>query len=146
MTFNSHKRSDAQSDVIEHGSPAAALRAFDQTLLFQTAMIHFDPPGGFGFSFPLSFGHFPQAGRPVFRCAVRGANPKHFDFSKTFEPQKRSVTAGQTCFGDGLQTALPDSDLPVGFEPRQKMPAQSATQFQVLNRPIPTVAHIQTAD
>ena len=139
MTFNSHKRSDTQSDVIQHRAQSSALSAFDQALLFQRPMIHLNPPRTLGLGFPLSFSHCSQIRRPVFRCVVCGANPKYPDFSKTFEPQNCAVTARQSGFRNCLQTAAADSDLPIGFQPRQKMPTQRATQFQVVNRRIPTV-------
>ncbi len=139
MTFNSHKCPNTKSDVIQHRALAAALSAFNQTLLFQRPMIHLDPPCRFGLDFPFGFSHRSQARRPVFRCAVCGANTKYFDLSKTFEPADCSVAARQSGIGHRLQTTAVDSDLPVRFQARQKMPAQSPNQFQVFDRRIPTV-------
>jgi hypothetical protein len=66
----------------------------------------------------LRFAHFSLVRRPVFRCAVRGANPKHFDFSKSLESANSFVTAAaaaaaQAGFRDCLQFAFADSDLPI---------------------------------
>lgn len=82
MAFNPHKRSDTQSDVIQHGTQAAALGAFNQALLFKGAMIHFNPPRASGLRFPLGFGHWFKTGRPVFRRAVCSVNAEHFDFAE----------------------------------------------------------------
>ena len=146
MTFQSHKCPNTQSDVIQHRAQSAALSAFDKALLFQRPMIHFDPPRRFGLRFPFSFGHFFKARRPIFRCAVCSTNPEYFDLSKTFEPYNCSVAAAQSSFRHGLQRAAADSDLPVRLEARQKMPAQRAAQFQVLNRPVPTARNTPAAD
>ena len=139
MTFQSHKCSDAQPDMIQHRAQATALGAFNQTLLFEGAMIHFNAPRTSGFGFPFRLGHFPKARRPVFRRAVCGADAKHFDLSETFEPHRCAVSAAQPGIRDGLQTAPLDIDLPVRFESGQKMPTQRAHQFQVFNRSVPTV-------
>ena len=139
MTFNSHKCPNTKSDVISHRSQAAALRALNQTLLFKGAMIHFNAPRAFSLRFPLRVSHLVKTRRPVFRCAVCGANPKYFDFSETFEPADCPVSATQSGFGDSLNPAAANSDLPVRFQAGQKMPAQRTTQFQILNRSIPTV-------
>ncbi len=135
MTFKAQKRPNAQPDVIQHGAHSAALRPFNQALLFQTAMIHFNPPRRESKLFAFGFGHLEKARRPVFRCAVCGTNPKHFDFSESLEPQERPVTAAQPGLRNCFQLAVPDSNLPIGFEPGQKMPAQATHQFEVLNRP-----------
>lgn len=139
MTFQSHKCPNAQPDVIAHRTQPSALRAFNQTLLLQSAMIHFNSPRAFGLRYTLSFSHPVKARRPVFRCAVRGANPKYFNLTETFEPADCAITAAQSGFGHGLQLAGCHSDLAVGFEPRQKMPAHCPTQLEVFNRRIPTV-------
>jgi len=115
MTFNSHKRSDAKSDVIQHRAKSSALRAFDQTLLFQSAMIHLNAPRRFGLGFALGFGHRLQIRRPVFRRAVCGANAKHFDFSKAFEPADCPIAAAQPGIGYGFQSAFLNIDLPSRF-------------------------------
>jgi len=114
MTFNPHKCSDTKSDVIQYGSQAAALSAFDQALLFKGAMIHLNPPRTLGGDFPPDFSHLLKARRPVFRRAVCGANPKYFDLPETLEPDDCSITACQSSIRDGLQTASVDVDLPVG--------------------------------
>ena len=140
MTFQSNKCSDAQPDVIQHRAQAAAMRSLNQTLLFQSAVIHFNPPRRQSKSFALCFGHLSQARRPVFRCAVCSANPKYFDLSETFEPTKRAVSATQPGFRNRLQFAVAaKSNLAVGFQTSQKMPAQGTAQLQIFNRPIPAV-------
>ncbi len=146
MTFNSHKRSDTKPDMIQHGSQPTALRSFNQTLLFQRPMIHFNPPRAQGAGFPLRFGHLAQACRPVFRRVVCGADAKYFNLSETFEPADCAIAAAQSGFRYRLQPALVDSDLPVRFEPRQKMPAKRAHQLQVFHRSIPAIAHIPVQD
>ena len=115
MTFNSHKRSDTKSDVIQHRAQPTALGAFNQTLLFEGAMIHLNAPRRERGSFSFCLDHLPAARRPVFRRAVCGANTEYFDFSETFEPNNRSVTAAKSGFRDGLQTASVEVDLPVRF-------------------------------
>ena len=69
MTFKAHESSNTQPDMIQDGAQTAALRSFNQALLFQTAMIHFNAPRGDGISFPLRFAHLLKARRPIFRCA-----------------------------------------------------------------------------
>ncbi len=139
MTFQTHKCPNAQSDVIQHRTQPAALCAFNQTLLFQTAMIHFNPPCRESKFLTLRFAHPDKARRPVFRCAVCGANPKYFDFSKSLEPHECPISAAQAGFRDCLQFALTHSDLPIRFEPSQKMPPQSANQFEVFDRSVPAI-------
>ena len=139
MTFQTHKRSDTQPDVIQHGAQAAALRPLNQTLLFQTTVIHLNAPRRERRFLALRLAHPEKARRPVLRCAVCGANPKHFDFSKPFEPNNRPVPAAQPGGGDRFQLACADSDLPIRFQPRQKMPAHRAHQFQIVNRGIPAI-------
>ena len=146
MAFNSHKRSDAKPDMIAHGAQATALRAFNKALLFKSAMIHLSAPRTFCLRFPLGVNHLLQARCPIFRRAVRGANTKHFDLTETLEPNNRSVTAAQSGYGDGLQPASVDVHLPVRFQACQKMPAESANQFQIFNRAIPVIAHIPVRD
>lgn len=58
---------------------------------------------------------------------------------KPLSHTERPIAAAQCAFRYHLQTAAADSDLPVRFQPGQKMPAQSAAQLQVLNRRIPTI-------
>ena len=139
MAFNSHKRSDTQPDVVQYGVSSSALRSFNQTLLFQSAMIHLNAPRRFGKAFAFRLAHRVETRRPVLRRAVCGTNPEYFDLSETFEPHDGSITAAQPGIGDGLQTAPLDIDLPVRFESGQKMPTQRAHQFQVFNRSVPTV-------
>ena len=124
MTFISDKCSDAQTDVTQHRAQSSTLGAFNQALLFQRPMVHLDSPRRERKVFPLRFAHLFKTRRPIFRCAVCRANPKYFDPSETFEPTNSSIDARQSGFRDGLQSALVDSDLPICFEPRQKMPAQ----------------------
>ncbi len=126
MTFKPHKRSDTKPDLIHHPAKPSALGAFNQTLLFKGAMIHLNPPSTFGFDFPLSFGHLLKACRPVFRCAVCGANPKYFDLSETLEPDQRAVPAAQSGIDNGAQTALVAFDLPIRLQARQKMSRKGA--------------------
>ncbi len=102
-------------------------------------MIHLNPPRRERKLLALGCAHFLKARRPVLRCAVCGANPKYFDVSKSLEPAARPVTAAQPGLRNGFQLARADANLAVGFEPRQKMPAQRAHQFQIFNRRIPTV-------
>ena len=139
MTFQAHKSSNTQPDMIQYRTQSAALSAFNQTLLLQAAMIHFNPPRTASGGFSFRFGHFLKARRPEVLCAVCGANPKYFDFSETCSPTHRAIAAGQSGIGYGLQPASVDIDLPVRFQARQKMPAQRAHQFQIFNRAIPTV-------
>ncbi len=134
MTLQAQKCSNAQPDVIQHRAQPTALRPLNQTLLLQTAMRHFNPPCRERKFRALRLAHFEKVRRPVFRCAVYGTNPKYFDFSKPFEPAERPISAAQASFGDCLQFAVPDSDLPIRLEPSQKMPAICANQFQILNR------------
>ena len=117
MTFNSHKRSNTKSDVIQYGSQPSALGAFDQALLFKGAMLHLNAPRTFGGDFPLGFSHLLKTCCPVLRCAVCGANPKYFDLPETLEPDDCSITACQSSIRDSLQTASVDVDLAVCFEP-----------------------------
>ncbi len=93
MTLQPHKRSDTKPDVIQHGAQTAALRAFNQTLLFQSAMIHFNAPRAYGKIFPLHLAHCFKARRPVFRRAVCGKDAKYFDFAKSLEPNNRPPPA-----------------------------------------------------
>ena len=60
MTFNSDKRSDTKPDVIQYRAQTAALGAFNQALLFQSAMIHLNAPRRFGLRFSLGFGHLSK--------------------------------------------------------------------------------------
>jgi hypothetical protein len=139
MTFYSHKCSNTKSDVIQHRAQSSALRSFDQALLFEGAMIHLNPPRSLGLRFPFRFGHLLEARRPVFRRAVYGADAKHFDFAESFKPNNRAIAAAQPGIRDRLQTASVNVDLPVRFQPGQKMPPQDAHQFQIFNRPIPII-------
>ncbi len=143
MTFKANKCSHAQSDVIQHRAKAA-LRPFNQTLLLQTAMIHFNPPRKTSRFLASRLAHFLKPGRPMFRRAVRSTAAKHFDFSKTFKPHDLTACF-QSCSRDGLQPRSIDIDLPVRFEPGQKMPTRRECQLQVFNRAIPTIEtdHLQ---
>ncbi len=85
MAFNSDKRSDTQTDVIDDGSPSPDLSAFNQALLFKSAMIHLNAPRRFGLPFPLGLGHLPKARRPVFRRAVCGADAEYLNFAETYD-------------------------------------------------------------
>ena len=125
--------------MIQHRAHPTALGAFDQTLLLQTAMIHFNPPRRECQLLAFRFCHSVEVRCPVFRCAVCGTNPKYFDFSKSFEPAGRSISTAQPSQRNGLQFALPDSDLAVCFEPRQKMPPQRAHQFEIFDGSIPAI-------
>ncbi len=139
MTFNSHKRPDTQPNMIQHGTQSAALGAFNQTLLLQSAMIHFNAPRGFGKLFALRLAHPVKTRRPVLRRAVCRKDTKYFDFAESFKPDECAIAAAQSGFRNGLQFARACADLPVRFEPRQKMPTQRAHQFQVFNRSIPAI-------
>jgi len=139
MTLKAQKRPNTQPNVIQHRSKATALCPLNQTLLFQTAMVHLNPPRRESEFLALRLAHLGKVRRPVFRCAVCGANPKYFDFSKSFEPADCPVAAAQPGFRDCLQFARADSDLAVRLEPGQKMPATCANQFEVLNRSIPAI-------
>ena len=69
MTLKTHKRPDAQSAVIQHGAQPAALRPFNQTLLLQAAMVHFDPPRRERKLLALGFAHLLKTRRPEVLCA-----------------------------------------------------------------------------
>ena len=139
ITFQPQKCPNAEPDVIQYGTQAPALGAFNQALLFQTAMVHFNPPRRAGKLFAFRFSHLGKARCPVLRCAVCGTNPKYFDLTKSFEPPVRPVAPAKARFRDRLQLAVPNSKLAILFQSSQKMPIQRATQFQVFNRSIPTI-------
>ena len=77
----------------------------------------------FGLCFSFGFSHFPQTRRPVFRCVVRGANAKYFDFFKPFEPANGSVTAHQLGFRN--RCSLPPPTLICRFAFRRVKKCQS---------------------
>ncbi len=137
MTLQPHKRSDTQPDMIQHRAQPTALGAFNQTLLFKGAMIHLNAPRAFGLRFPFRFAHLLDARRPIFRRAVCSANTEYFDFSKPFEPHHCSIAAAQSGFGDRLQTASVDVDLPVRLQARQKMPRERRTNLRFSTDPYP---------
>lgn len=86
----------------------------------------------------LQFGYFNLRTRPVFHAAVCSSNPKHFDQSIAFEPNN-TPRVGNLDFRDRLQPCFLRVDLPISFQARQKMPAQTAHQLQVLNGGIPAI-------
>src|SRR5947208_15114578 len=132
MAFYSQKCSQAQTDMIQDRTHTAALCAFYQTLLFNRSMIHFYPPTCFCLSLAFLFSHFLETGCPIFCRAVCGADAEYFDLSKIFEPDHSSISAAQSGIRDGLQRTSADSNLPILFEPGQKIPTQTETQFQGL--------------
>ena len=69
MTFKAHKCPDAQPAVIQNGAQPAALRPFNQTLLLQAAMVHFNPPRRQSKLLAFRFGHPGKARRPEVLCA-----------------------------------------------------------------------------
>ena len=102
-------------------------------------MIHLNPPRRESKLLALRLAHLGKARRPVLRCVVCDTNPQYLDFSKPCLPAECPVAAAQAGFRDSLQLAVPDADLPVRFEPGQKMPAHRAHQFEILNRSIPAI-------
>lgn len=78
----------------------------------------------------------------MFRRAVCDADTKHFDLTKTFEPDDLTAFF-QTRRHARPQAGLVDVNLPVRFQPGQKMPAERApvSSFQsksagCRNRPV----------
>jgi hypothetical protein len=138
MTFQPHECPNAQTDVIHHGTIPSALGAFNQTLLFKSAMIHLNPPRAFGKDRPFRFAHRLKARRPVFRRAVCGALAEHFDFAETLEPNN-CPPATQPGFRNSFQPAPVNVDLAVRFQTRQEMPRERANQFEIFNRPVPAI-------
>ncbi len=138
MTLQPYKCPNAQTDVIHYWAKPSALCAFNQTLLFQAAMIHLNPPRRLCKIFSFRFAHLLKARRPIFRRAVCRAEAEHLDFSKTFEPN-HVAAAAKPGFGDGFQPASVDVDLPVRLQARQKMPVQRTHQLQIFNRSLPAI-------
>lgn len=125
MTFDSQKRPQTQTDMVLPLAATAALRSFNQTLLLDAAMKLFNLPTVIGIFHALQLSYLNLRTRPMFRAAVSGNNPKHFDQSETFEPNHAPRLANLN-FRDGLQTRSVRIDLPIGFQARQEMPAESA--------------------
>ena len=74
----------------------------------------------------------------MFRVVVFLNRPKHFDQPKALQPNNSSGSGNKNlrnCF----ESRPVRIDFPIRFQPGQKMPAQSAAQFQVFKRRIPTV-------
>jgi hypothetical protein len=91
MTFQPHKRSDTQPDVIQNGAQSATLCAFNQTLLFQTAMIHFNAPRAIWQTLGVPVRSSLRRLVAQYSAAPSVANPKHFDLTETFEPNNRAA-------------------------------------------------------
>lgn len=138
MTFQSQKSPQTQTDVILPLTAAAALRSFNQTLLFDAAMKMFNLPTVTGIFDALQIAYFDLRTRLVLRRAVRGNVAKHFAETETFKPDHVPVFANLD-FRNCTESFSVGVDLPVRFQPGQKTPAEGVHQFQIPNQGIPTI-------
>jgi hypothetical protein len=86
MTFKSQKNSQTQQYVIKPWLTTPRLRAFNQTKLFDSAMILLNSVSLFDRILAHLFRHLNRACRPMFRAAVFVNCPKHSDKPKSLQP------------------------------------------------------------
>lgn len=138
MTFDSQKCAQTQTDVIKARLAATHLPPLNQTKLLDAAMILFDLPTIRSIFDAFKITDLDFITRPMFRCAVCGCQAKHFNESKIFEPNNFSLLRNLN-ERDRPQTCSVRINQAIRFQSGQKMPTQRARQFQIFNRPIPTV-------
>lgn len=138
MTFDAQKYPQTRTDMIMPRLATTHLPAFDQTKLLQSAFDCSICRQKEAYLTRPKLAHFNLIGRPMFRCAVCGFNPKHSNESEIFEPNNFSLV-GNRNRTNPLQTCSVRINQAISFQSGQKMPAQRAAQFQILPTGIPTV-------
>ena len=140
MTLQPQERPQTQADMIAPRSGRAYLRAFDQTVLFHSAMVVFDRPGKVRPLHPLQAVHDRVVRGPVFNVPVCGDDLEYANQAIPFQPHDPSWVA--YLYGtNGGQTLAVGIDVTIGFQARQPEPLKRAHHFEIVQSRIPTVKH-----
>lgn len=116
----------------------SALATLHPTALFQAPVVTFNSeqltlPNG-----SLLLGHREVARYPVLRVTVWVNRPKHFDEAEAFQ-MNRQTYRWNSNRGNRYISRVVGVDLPILFEPGQKVPAVRADYFQVIQPAVPTL-------
>lgn len=138
MALKSQKCSQTKQYVIEPRLTPSRLRAFDQTKLFDSAMVLLYSVSVSSKISALIFRHFNQTCCPMLRVAVCVNCPKHSDKSESREPNN-TPQSGNENLRNWFQAFFIRINFPIRFKASQEMPTHSTHQFQIFKSRIPTI-------